>query len=170
MMEMFQNAWDKICSDADNEQTFISNMMALAFDGSKDHLAIKKFMDLNGEEMLVFRQQLLKSTGSGTIKELHSKITKPEGVRYNPKKREVPIDERCELFDDDYGSLEEHEEIKSDNNLSDSEATETADMNVNDDISAVGLNSNDEVSKGTTTSYRVNYHVTLAFLMKSINS
>ena len=82
----------------------------------------------------------------------------------------MPIDERCELFDDDYGSLEEHEEIKSDNNLSDSEATKTADMNVNDDISAVGLNSNDEVSKGTTTSYRVNYHVTLAFLMKSINS
>ena len=56
MMEMFQNAWDKICSDADNEQTFISNMMALAFDGSKDHLAIKKFMDLNGEEMLIFRE------------------------------------------------------------------------------------------------------------------
>ena len=167
MMEMFQNAWEKICSDVYNEQ---ANMMTLAFDGNKHHLASKNFMDLNGEEMLIFREQLLKSAASVTIKELHSKTTKPEGVRYNPKKRKVPIDERCELCDDDYGSLEEDEEIYSDNNLSDSEATETADMNVNDDVSAVGSNSSDEVSKRTTTSYRVHYHVTLAFLMKSINS
>ena len=126
-------------------------MMTFAFDGSEDHLASKKLKDLVGEEMLILREQLLKSTAPATIKELHSKITKAKGVRYNPKKGEAPIDEGCELFDIDDGSLESNEEINSDNNLSDSEATETADMNVNDDVSAVGSSSNDEVSKETTT-------------------
>ena len=41
MMEMFYNAWEKTCSDVDNEQTFKSNMMTLAFDGSEDRLASK---------------------------------------------------------------------------------------------------------------------------------
>ena len=94
--------------------------------------------------------ELLKSTAPAAIKELHSKITKPEGVRYNPKKGEAPIDEGCELFDTN-GSFEEDEEINSDNKLSDSEGTETADMNVNDDVTAVGSNFNDEVSKETNT-------------------
>ena len=125
-------------------------MMTLAFDGSEDHLASKKLMNLVGEEMAIFREQLLKSTAPATIKEFRSKITKLEGVWYNPKKGEALIDEGCELFDADGGSLEEDEEIKSDNNLSDSEATETADMNVND-VSTVGSNSNNEVSKKTTT-------------------
>ena len=145
MMELFHNAWEKTCSDIDNGQTFKSNMMTLAFDGSEDHLASKKLMNLVGKEMLIFREQSLKSTAPVTIKELHSKITKPEGVRYNPKKCETPIDERCELFNADDGSLERDEEINSDNNLSDSEATETADINANDDVSAVGSDSNDEV-------------------------
>ena len=108
-------------------------------------------VDLVGEEILIFREYLLKSAAPANIKELRSKITRPEGVRYNPKKGEARIDEGCELFGVDDGSLEENEEINSDNNLSDSEATETADMNVNDDVSAVGSNSNDEVSKETAT-------------------
>ena len=81
MMEMFYNAWEKTCSDVDNEQIFKSNMMALDFNGSDDHLDSKKLMDLVGEEMLIFGEQLLKSTAPAAIKELHSKITKPEGVR-----------------------------------------------------------------------------------------
>ena len=80
----------------------------------------------------------------------------------------MPIDEGCELFDADV-SLEEDEGINSDNNLSDSGATETADMNVNDDVSAVGSNSNGEVSrKLPPMNYRVHYHATLTFLMESI--
>ena len=75
MMELFHNAWEKICSDVDNGQTFKSNMMTLALDGSEDHFASKRVMDLVGKEMLVFREQLLKSTAPATIKELHSKIT-----------------------------------------------------------------------------------------------
>ena len=84
MMEMFYNAWEKTCSDVDNEQTFNSNMMTLAFDGSGDHFASKKLMDLVGE-MLIFREQLLTSTALATIKKRRSEITKPEGVRYSPK-------------------------------------------------------------------------------------
>ena len=49
--------------------------MTLALDGSEDHFASKRVMDLVGKEMLVFREQLLKSTAPATIKELHSKIT-----------------------------------------------------------------------------------------------
>ena len=94
---------------------------------------------------------LLKSTTPATIKELRSKITKPEGVRYNPKESEAPIDEGCDLFDADDGSLEGDEEINSDNNLSDSEATKTADRNVNGDVATVGSHSNDKASKETTT-------------------
>ena len=86
MMEMFYDAWEKTCSDVDNEQTFKSNMMTLAFDGSEDHLASKKLTDLVGEEMLIFRKHLLKSTTTALFKELRSTITKSEGVRYNPKK------------------------------------------------------------------------------------
>ena len=78
--------------------------MTLAFDGSEDHLASKKLMNLVGEEMVIFREQLLKSTAPATIKEFRSKITKIEGVRYNPKKGEALIDEGCELFDADDGS------------------------------------------------------------------
>ena len=55
MMELFHNAWEKICSDVDNGQTFKSNMMTLALDGSEDHFASKRVMDLVGKEMLVFR-------------------------------------------------------------------------------------------------------------------
>ena len=54
MMEMFYNAWEKTCSDVDNEQIFKSNMMALDFNGSDDHLDSKKLIDLVGEEMLIF--------------------------------------------------------------------------------------------------------------------
>ena len=151
MMEMFYSAGEKTCSDVDNEQTFKSNMMTLVFDGTEEHLASKKLMNLVEEQILIFWEQLLKSTAPATIKELRSKITKPEGVRYNPKRGEALIDEGCELFDADGGSLEADEEINSDNNLSDSEATETADMNINDDVSTVGSNNNDEVSKKTTT-------------------
>ena len=147
MMKIFYNAWEKICSDFDNEQTFKLNIITFGFE---DHLASKNLMDFVGEEMLIFRNQLLKSTVIATIKEPHLKILKPEGVWYNPRKGEAPMDEGCELFNVDDWSLEEDEEINSGNNLSGSEATETADININDDISIVVSNSNDEVLKETT--------------------
>ena len=107
MMKLFYNAWEKTCSDFDNEQTFKLNIIRFGFE---DHLASKKLMDLVGEEMLIFRNQLLKSTVIATIKEPHLKILKPEGVQYNPRKGEAPMDEGCELFNVDDGSLEEDEE------------------------------------------------------------
>ena len=48
--------------------------------------------------MLIFREQLLKSTTPATIKELRSKIKKTEGVWYNSKKGEAPIDEGYKLI------------------------------------------------------------------------
>ena len=49
MMEMFYSAEEKTCSDVDSEQTFKSNMMTLVFDGTEEHLASKKLMNLAEE-------------------------------------------------------------------------------------------------------------------------
>ena len=51
MKNMFHKAWEKTCADVDNEPTFKSNMMTLALDGSEDHLASNKLMNLVSEEM-----------------------------------------------------------------------------------------------------------------------
>ena len=46
-MNMFQKSWNETCPKVNNE-----NMIVL--DGSEDHLASKKFMNLVGTEMLEF--------------------------------------------------------------------------------------------------------------------
>ena len=61
IMQMFRNVWDEvytkiICVDAYYKKT----MMTLAFNGSEDHLASKKLMDLVGK-MLAFSEELIKS-------------------------------------------------------------------------------------------------------------
>ena len=81
MMNMFQKSWDKVYLEIDNEQAFKTNMITIALDGSEDHLASKKLMDLVGTEMKEFREKLLKTKPAESLKALRSQITKPEGVR-----------------------------------------------------------------------------------------
>ena len=49
MMNMFQKSWNETCAKVNNE-----NMITIVLDGSEDHLASKKLMDLVGTEMLEF--------------------------------------------------------------------------------------------------------------------
>ena len=61
MMQMFQESWNETCTNVDNKLVFKTNMITLALDGSEDHLASTKLMDLIGKEMLEFRENLLSS-------------------------------------------------------------------------------------------------------------
>ena len=147
MIEMFDKAWDKTCSDVDNEQAFKTNMMTLAFDGREDHLASRKPMHLVGDEMLKFRAELLQSKAPQTIKELRSTITKPEGVKY--KRDEPPSDEGMELYDADEGIIEE-EEIVADSAENDDELEVDISSNGQSMMDATSDNLVDEEQQITT--------------------
>ena len=62
MMKLFDDAWKDVYGRIDNVNVFKQNMMTLAFDGSEDYLASHKLMDLVGDEMIVFREELLKTS------------------------------------------------------------------------------------------------------------
>ena len=51
MMDMFNNAWQEVYDRIDNVDAYKKNMISIALDGSEDHLASKKLMDLVGEDV-----------------------------------------------------------------------------------------------------------------------
>ena len=55
-------------------------MITFELDGSEDHIASKKLMNLIGKEMLEFREQLLSSKPAATLKELGAQMIKPGRV------------------------------------------------------------------------------------------
>ena len=83
-------------------------MITLALDGSEDHLASRKLMDLIGKEMLEFRENLLSSKPAATLKELRAQIIKPEGVQMKGQtaKDKAPPREGLELVDGDGEDLD----------------------------------------------------------------
>ena len=89
-----------------NENVFKTNMITISLDGSEDHLASKKLMELVGTEMLEFRKKLLESKPVSTLKKLRLQMVKPEGVRMKGSKNQVPPDEGFELFDGDGNDLD----------------------------------------------------------------
>ena len=102
-MDMFNNAWQ------DNVDAYKKNMISIALDGSKDHLASKKLIDLVGEEVSTFREELLKSEPVSSLKDLKKQITPPEGVGRGIKSRNTddPLpDDSYELYDGDGEDLE----------------------------------------------------------------
>ena len=70
IMNMFQKSWNETCAKVNNENIFKTNMTTIVLDGSDNHLASKKLMDLVGTEMLEFRKKLLESKPVSTLKEL----------------------------------------------------------------------------------------------------
>ena len=78
-------------------------MITLALDGSEDHLASKKLMDLIGKEMLEFREQTLSCKPAATLKELRVQMIKPEGERMKGQtaKDKPPSDEGLGFIDGD---------------------------------------------------------------------
>ena len=81
MMNTLQKSWNKTCAKVNNENVFKANMIAIALDGSEDHLTSKKLMDLVVTEILEFRIKLLENKPVSTLKELRLQMIKPEGVR-----------------------------------------------------------------------------------------
>ena len=54
MMQLFYESWNSVHERVDNVNVFKQNMITLALDGSEDHLASRKLMDLVGTEMIEF--------------------------------------------------------------------------------------------------------------------
>ena len=111
MMNMFQKSWDEICAKVNNENAFQANIIIIALDGSEDHLASKKPMDLVETEMLEFRKKLLQSKPVSTLKEFRLQMIKAEGVWMKGSNNQVPPDEDFKLFDGDGDDLDvDHDE------------------------------------------------------------
>ena len=106
MMNMFQKSWNEASAKVSNENVFRTNMVAIVFDGSEDHLASKTLMDLVGTEMLEFQKKLLESKPVSTLKELRLQMIKPEGVLMKSSNNQVLPDQGFELFDGDEDDLD----------------------------------------------------------------
>ena len=72
MMPMFQESWKESCANVNNKLVFKTNIITLTLDGSEDHLASTKLVDLIEKVMLEFRKQLLSSKPAATLKELRA--------------------------------------------------------------------------------------------------
>ena len=134
MMQMFQESWNETCANVNNEFVFKTNMITLALDGSEDHLASRKLMDLIGNKMLEFRENLLSSKPAATLKELHAQMIKPEGVRMKGQTAKVkaPPDEGLELVDGDGEDLDvDYLEDLEDNSQENEEGTDGDEQGTN---------------------------------------
>ena len=122
MMKLFDDAWKDVYGRIDNVNVFRQNMMTLAFDGSEDYLASRKLMDHGGDEMIVFREELLKTKSCTSLKVLRMKIIPPEGVKRkdHDEGHDEEHDEGMELFDG-----EEFEEDEMESNNADESESET---------------------------------------------
>ena len=76
MMNMFQKSWNETYAKVNNENVFKKNMITIALDGSEDHLASKKLMDLVGTEILEFQKMLLESKPVSTLRGYHPEFYK----------------------------------------------------------------------------------------------
>ena len=77
MMIMFDASWTKVYAKIDTASVFKKNMIILHFDGSEDHLASGKLFSLVGDEMFLFREELLISDLPTSIQALNN-IMEPE--------------------------------------------------------------------------------------------
>ena len=97
MMSLCQEAWQntKVDINAAMKQNFLTNK----FDGSEDHLVSDRLYKLVGQELVKFREELVKSAHPENIKALMRTITPPKGVSTRLKAVPTPPDEGAELFD-----------------------------------------------------------------------
>ena len=137
MMSLFQESWKETLGQVDNEHVFRTNMITLALDGSEDHLASQKLIDLVGPEMLQFREELVKSEAVVSLNELRKQMIKQEGVRYKTSSdpSAPPEDEGLELYDGDGVNLE-NDTTESGDETDEDDNTETS-VIVNDEATPV---------------------------------
>ena len=100
---MLQESRKETSANVNHKPVFKTNMITLALNGSEDHLASKKLMNLIGKEILEFREQLLSSKSAATLKELCTQMIKPKGVQMKSQteKGKATPDKDLELIDGD---------------------------------------------------------------------
>ena len=126
-MQVFNYAWDEVYTKIDCVDAHNKTMMTLAFNGSEDHLANKKLMELVGKDILAFREELIKpvSTYNEGVKEATNNT---KGFRRGKQSKnfDKPLpDEGTDLYDGDGDALdkdvEESHESGEESDLDDHE-------------------------------------------------
>ena len=129
MMWMFVESLESI--DIDIPARYKALWVTSALDGSEDYLVSERLIDLIGEELKIFRTELMKLKSPKQLKDLLKQITPPKGVRRkNQGDFLVPVDEGGELFDCEG---EEIEPAIANEELSDEESPgeeQTMDMDI----------------------------------------
>ena len=72
-------AWQNITVDC--ERAFKTNFVTNSFNGSEDYLVSGKIFYLVGDEMLKFREQLLKTPVPNNLKTVVKNLIPPKGIR-----------------------------------------------------------------------------------------
>lgn len=72
MMQMFQELSKETCANINNKLGFKKNIITLALDGTEDHFASTKFMDVIVKEIPEFRKQFLSSKPAATKGSLYT--------------------------------------------------------------------------------------------------
>ena len=105
MMRMLCESMD-IVLDGDNDEkgvdfqaAFKSLWLTNKLDGSEDYLVSERIMNLVGEEMKKFRNELMVKPAPKSFEAMLKKITPPKGVKLPKEDGETPPDEGDELFD-----------------------------------------------------------------------
>ena len=120
-------------------------------------------MNFVGEEMLKFHDELLKSNVPETLKELISKIIKPEEVKNTRKGNQA--DEYFELFDAGKGFLVGQDEVEfsDDDNLSESE------VSISTNNEHTSSTSNDNVEPIATSAVKIEQPSSLSCNLKLLD-
>ena len=95
IIDMTIKAWNKI--SVDYPRAFKQNFITCAFDGSKDYLVSDNIFRLVGEDMIEFRENLLRESVPNTLKSVVKNMIPPKGIRRN----NVEVAELLDYMDKD---------------------------------------------------------------------
>ena len=138
MMSMLSKAWDML--DIDTAKEFKTLFVTNALDGSEDFLVSDKLYALVGNDMIKFREQLMKERSAKTLREVIGKLIPPKGVKrkgsdegielLDCEEEEIPIGEfEQERDNDNNDDAEEPENVVSSENQARSTTTSTTSKN-----------------------------------------
>ena len=114
-MNMLLKAWDML--DIDTAKEFKKLFVTNALDGSEDYLVSDKLYSLVGNDMIKFREELMKERSAKTLREVIRKLIPPKGVKRKG------IDEGIELLDCEEEEIP-YEEFDQERDNDDAEETE----------------------------------------------
>ena len=106
--------------DVDTAKEFKTLFVTNALDGSEDFLVSDKLFALVGNDMVKFREQLMKERSAKTLREVIRKLIPPKGVKRKGS------DEGIELLDceEEEIPIEEFEQERDNDNNDDAEEPE----------------------------------------------